>query len=96
MRACGEANKTGTTLTAGLPNIVGQARRFIAIHEGGNSGALFIDNHATEALAGQAGANGASYFINIDASRSNDIYGKSASVIPNSVNIQIIIYLGTK
>ena len=79
---------------AGLPNIVGQARRFIAIHEGGNSGALFIDNHANEAIAGQSGTNGASYFINIDASRSNGIYGNSTSVMPDSVNTSTIIYLG--
>ena len=92
----------GTANTAGLPNITGYAA---ASDEGGviswplfgtHSGALDTEMRPLSAhLSSVYGALQTTVGgINIDASRSSKIYGNSVTVIPDSINIPIIIYLG--
>lgn len=69
---------------AGLPNITGTAKA-MGYAGRNDSGALYTTGASNEAFAG--GADGrAAEIINLDASRCQDIYGKSTTVQPNSSN----------
>ncbi len=69
---------------AGLPNITGTAKA-MGYAGRNDSGALYTTGTSNEAFAG--GADGrAAEIINLDASRCQDIYGKSTTVQPNSSN----------
>lgn len=76
--------EVGSYLEAGLPNITGTTR---GVHRTGNptqSGALSSDNEGTTSGANAIGAN-VSANIRFNASRSNDIYGNSDEVTPESI-----------
>ena len=69
---------------AGLPNITGTAKA-MGYAGRNDSGALYTTGASNEAFAGGADARAAE-IINLDASRCQDIYGKSTTVQPNSSN----------
>lgn len=78
-----------TVLAAGLPNITGAIWSIAGT--GGNgigngrAGAFYGSHTATsDVTTGQTGSSSANDTINFDASRSNEIYGKSDKVLPES------------
>ena len=91
MRACCSSDAAGTYISAGLPEI---------------SGTFDLDDNQAPTATGaffNSGSAGTGFSVNADskgkevqfnASRVNSLYGKSDTVTPNSVNINIIIYLG--
>lgn len=72
----------GKKISAGLPNITGQTAKVIQTWES-CSGAMYLSDYNS-----QAGGSGAYYYharINIDASKSNSIYGNSNTVQPPAI-----------
>ena len=94
----------GSYNAPGLPNIMGQATAvgnedgFIS--PGGNvaaglvSGAIIKGLQCTHGSAMSSSNYGKGYALGIDASKSNDVYGASSTVMPPSVDIPVILYLG--
>lgn len=84
---CSDANhKAGTTVEAGLPNIVGQTNNAIQTFSWDNSinagiGAIVATPTRNE-LAGTHGTGYGGVWIDFDASKSNSIYGNSDTVQP--------------
>ena len=87
-----ESNDGGELIDAGLPNIEGD----LTLVGGGSSGGWFAANGAIkEKSSGNrrywASSNGASAGVSsgfeIDASKSNDIYGKSNTVQPPAIKV---------
>ena len=88
----------------GLPNITGQATAvgnedgFIS--PGGNvaaglvNGAIIKGSQCTHGSSMSSSNYGKGYALGIDASKSNDVYGASSTVMPPSVDIPVILYLG--
>ena len=88
----GNADNVGKFNEAGLPNITGTAKA-MGYAGRNDSGALYTTGTSNEAFAG--GADGrAAEIINLDASRSNAIYGKSNTVQPPSVNQIVYMVVG--
>ena len=87
-RAIWGANTAGY-LEAGLPNITGQSNPVEAEYGGtGGSGALYT-TWAFNSWAGGA-HDGRQYVrVNMDASRSNRIYGKSSTVQPSAIKVRV-------
>jgi len=83
----------GDIVESGLPNITGstQVRADKAIV---NSGCLYSDNAYTSGLGYSNGA-GAIYNLYVDASRSNNIYGKSDTVQQEAVQYPYFIQIAT-
>lgn len=76
----------------GLPNVQGYA--LIHTVKGASAGgALSFGNFEINQLH-TGGADWGGVWLNIDASHSNTIYGASPTVMPPSVDIPVIIYLG--
>lgn len=87
-----ESNDGGELIDAGLPNIKGD----LTVVGGGSSGGWYTANGAfKEKSSGNrrywASSNGASAGVSsgfeIDASKSNDIYGKSDTVQPPAIKV---------
>ena len=88
----GNADNVGKFNEAGLPNITGTAKA-MGYAGRNDSGALYTTGASNEKFAG--GADGrAAEIINLDASRSNTIYGKSNTVQPPSVNQIVYMVVG--
>ena len=88
----GNADNVGRFNEAGLPNITGTAKA-MGYAGRNDSGALYTTGASNEAFAG--GADGrAAEIINLDASRCQDIYGKSTTVQPPSVNQIVYMVVG--
>jgi hypothetical protein len=68
-----------------LPNITGSIAFYWWSSDAKNNGCLqtFEQSKNQMATTGQAGVS--SYFLNINASHSNPIYGSSSTVTPNSL-----------
>ena len=84
-------NGAGVTNTAGLPDIQGQ---FNATTVGAFADGAFS---VLESAVGQLTSSGGSYWHSVYqfyASRYNEIFGKSWTVMPPSVNLPVCIYLG--
>lgn len=89
-------NELGTTIDSGLPNIKGQLR--IGWHDGSaaspimasfdtNYGALFATDQGNTSFA-YAGGNGSyNRSVGLDASKYNEIYGKSKIVQPPALYV---------
>lgn len=102
--ALGADGMAGGYNAPGLPNITGQATAvgnedgFIS--PGGNvaaglvNGAIIKGSQCTHGSAMSSSNYGKGYALGIDASKSNDIYGASSTVMPPSVDIPVILYLG--
>lgn len=76
----------GTTIDAGLPNITGTAT---FINSDGidqstypDAGALFFSNYSSNTITSKTSGGPAKRDLRFDASRSNNIYGKSSTVQP--------------
>ena len=100
LRASSSSVLAGTNNDQGLPDIIGS----ISAISDAYSTQLFVDDVAvtgaftkkmgTKRYVGSGDTGSLPISINFNASNSNKIYGKSNSVIPPSVNLLIIIYLG--
>lgn len=77
----------------GLPNITGQLNTgFVSVNASGTDGALSIAQMSASSTNGNFGYHNVS--LSLNASSSNPIYGASSTVMPSSINIPYIIYLG--
>lgn len=77
----------------GLPNITGQLNTgFVSVNASGTDGALSIAQMSASSTTGNFGYHNVS--LSLNASSSNPIYGASSTVMPSSINIPYIIYLG--
>lgn len=89
----GASNNTavGAYLQAGLPNIVGQTRPKDGYLSGAgsDSGALKTTVAKGNSRSGDGGNSGSIY--NFNASWSNGIYGRSSTVMPESLSVLYII-----
>lgn len=80
-RAIWGSNEFGY-IEAGLPNITGS---FTSDDTGGNpAGAFYVSGYPTG-----DGGNGGGWRINLDASRSSSIYGKSSTVQPPAIKVRV-------
>ena len=101
----GADGMAGSHNKPGLPNIRGQATAvgnedgFIS--PGGNvaaglvNGAIIKGSQCTHGSAMSSSNYGKGYALGIDASKSNDVYGAASTVMPPSINVPVIIYLGS-
>ena len=83
----------------GLPNVVGEWSNFnvpiISVPAPLPSGAIRLSNSANGNSALTTGGTGYIWDgMSLEASRSNFIYGGSDTVMPASVNLPVILYLG--
>lgn len=86
----GDGTNTGTELEAGLPNIKGYYNENCGSGDSTSTdGAIFIDNKRNcPWWSGAVNVNRLNRF-NIDASRSNPIYGKSETVQPPAIVVNM-------
>ena len=82
----------GITCEAGLPNITGQVRGGKEFRVTETTGCFESTNPGGSGMAPEGSYN--DHGFTIDASLSSPIYGNSDIVMPASVNVSIIIYLG--
>ena len=96
LMGAGNAYAAGTTVEAGLPNITGSLREANADSSPfrgskaslKSSGALkFVEINTS--WGGYGGNSGSTYDVYFDASRSNSIYGRSATVQPAAYYVHI-------
>ena len=96
LMGAGNAYAAGTTVEAGLPNITGSLREANAESSPfrgskaslKSSGALkFVEINTS--WGGYMGDSGSTYDVYFDASRSNSIYGRSATVQPAAYYVHI-------
>lgn len=96
LMGAGNAYAAGTTVEAGLPNITGSLREANADSSPfrgskaslKSSGALkFVEINTS--WGGYRGDSGSTYDVYFDASRSNSIYGRSATVQPAAYYVHI-------
>lgn len=100
----GADGMAGSHNKPGLPNITGQATSvgnedgFISpgggVAAGLVNGAIIKGSQCTHGSVMSSSSYGKGYALGIDASKSNAIYGASSTVMPPSVNIPVILYLG--
>lgn len=81
----------GKINNAGIPNLTG---RFISSDDNGPTTPIGVFYVSGNAPATETGGESFSKYISIDASRASNIYGGSTTVMPNSINLPIVIYLG--
>lgn len=100
----GADGMAGSHNKPGLPNITGQATTvgnedgFISpggsVAAGLVNGAIIKGSQCTHGSVMSSSSYGKGYALGIDASKSNDVYGASSTVMPPSVDIPVILYLG--
>ena len=81
------AHAAGTTVEAGLPNITGSFVANVRIGKHTVSGAITASNHL--ATTGADNSDAEVYKFSLDASKSNAIYGRSATVQPAAYYVHI-------
>lgn len=94
-------SSSGTVYEAGLPNITGSLRGSVSVADGtanaaifyNTSGAFYSETYYEPTVIRCASSGGGGYTGSaiINASRSSDIYGKSATVQPNAITCLICI-----
>ncbi len=82
-------SNVGIQINAGLPNITGSWRSGIYKSEAAVTGAVQGKDYGTD--HGGSGSTMETFTFDINASRSNSIYGKSSTVQPNSQTVHICI-----
>ena len=99
-RACVQQNECGKSLAPGLPELtgrisVGKESTGVQLFENATANGVFSLEYATKqwTMEFEETAN-LPYALNFTASRSNKIYGQSETVMPQSINFAVIIYLG--
>ena len=96
-RAWGQgAGNAGGYNAPGLPEIEGawSGWNIMSIAGGGPSGAFQANWAPNGVVAVETKVAGVWDSLDIDASRSNPLYGSSTTVMPASVNLPVILYLG--
>ena len=95
-RAWTEAGSAGGYNAPGLPEIEGSwsGWNIMSIAGGGPSGAFQANWAPNGVVAAETKVAGAWDSLDIDASRSNPLYGSSTTVMPESINLPVILYLG--
>ncbi len=88
--ALGQSADAGAWNAPGLPNVTGS---FGGVQFTGYPTGAFTGGTAT-AFASTAQMNAERQIVTLDASRVSPVYGASATVMPPSVNIPVIFYLG--
>ncbi len=91
----GGTGEAGTYNHAGVPEISGQMDGGGYYQNAEGIGALYPSNAQPEYI--MSAASGFSMFnakINILASRSSSVYGASQTVMPSSINLPIVLYMG--
>ena len=81
------AHAAGTTVEAGLPNITGSFVANVRFNYNKTSGAFTVSNSAASTSANNSDAGIFTY--SLDASKSNAIYGRSATVQPAAYYVHI-------
>ena len=81
------AHAAGTTVEAGLPNITGSFVANVRFNYNKTSGAFTVSNSAAKTGADNSDAGIFTY--SLDASKSNAIYGRSATVQPAAYYVHI-------
>ena len=83
LKATGEVDEAGNYVTEGLPNITGSFQSITNyISDDISVGALYSESVGNKQIGG--GGSGKHIKLNIDASRSNPIYGNSEHVTPET------------
>ena len=96
-RAWGQgAGNAGGYNAPGLPEIEGawSGWNIMSIAGGGPSGAFQANWAPNGVVAVETKVAGVWDSLDIDASRSNPLYGSSTTVMPESINLPVILYLG--
>ena len=88
LQCSSDKHKAGETIEAGLPNITGTFSRQVNNSYGGDDGA-FYNRELGAQSSGQYSGTGYPSGVGFDASRSNQIYGKSDTVQPNTIIINV-------
>lgn len=83
-----DTHAAGTVIEAGLPNITGAFSRQVNNSYMGDDGA-FYNRELGAQSSGQYSGTGYPSGVGFDASRSNPIYGKSDTVQPNAIIINV-------
>ena len=100
LRACVQGNTCGKSLAPGLPDLVGRidgkkTQPNSQMFENADANGVFSLEYTTKTwTVDQNSTAELPYALNFTASNSNKIYGQSNTVMPQSVNYAIIIYLG--
>lgn len=81
------AHAAGTTVEAGLPNITGSFVANVRFNYNKTSGAFTVSNSA--ASTGADNSDAGIFTYSLDASKSNAIYGRSATVQPAAYYVHI-------
>ena len=96
-RAWGQGiGKAGGYNTPGVPNILGSwsGWNIMSIAQGGANGVFQAHWEPNGAVALETKTAGVWDNLIIDASNSNPVYGSSQTVMPASIDVPCIIYLG--
>ena len=88
LQCSSDEHKAGETIEAGLPNIMGAFLRQVNYNYRGNDGAFYIMESGHQS-SGEYSGTGYPSGVGFDASRSNQIYGKSDTVQPNTIIINV-------
>ena len=91
MRACVQGAGTGSSNAAGSPEISGGIN--FGVTDGDGWGAFSFVRGGSYGVMSPISND--AYHFDFNASRCSDIYGASETVMPESVNVPIAIYLGT-
>lgn len=87
LMGAGSGHAAGTTVEAGLPNITGSFVANVRFNHNKTSGAFTVSNSAASTSANNSDAGIFTY--SLDASKSNAIYGRSATVQPAAYYVHI-------
>ena len=88
------------TNAAGLPNLIGSVSTesntasFLSNTGNLSTSGVFTATHSTRAQASLYGAGQRPSSLHFDASSSSSIYGNSNTIMPASIDLLAIIYLG--
>jgi len=92
IQGLGASTDKGATVAPGLPNITGNAPNYPTFNSGGwDGGALYGGSAANADLQITSNATYKRVAINLDASRSNSIYGNSDTVQPPAIKYSYCI-----
>ena len=92
-RACSD-DTTGTTNIPGLPNIYGGISDLATWPQWANGPFSFTTSGYYVEAAPAEGHYCQSAMIVFDGHAANDIYGASQTVMPSSINLPIVLYMG--
>ena len=95
-RAWTGAGSAGGHNAPGVPNILGSwsGWNIMSIAQGTANGAFQAHWEPNGVVAAEMKVAGVWDSLDIDASRSNPLYGSSTTVMPESINLPVILYLG--